>query len=529
MKKADTLYKCRKSIFLALLVLICILMLPVKADAAKLDKTSFILLKGKTATVSLKKYPKKTKKFAWKRSGKAVKIIQKKKGTVKVKAMKLGTSVLKIKSGNKTLKCKVTVISSCAKTKLDQGSGTTLELGKKVKKVISSNPEVVKVSKKGTTVKLAARSSGKAQIVATTAGGSVTKLVINVPARKENTLPDKPGETGDLKQPETEPAVNPETNPETEPETPGNGEEDKGDYWLVKYGTDIPIYDGDTIYYSNVYEYEDERMHNDGEWLNFDFVKETDMRQITWKLENNEDEDGNMIFYAGMGTTDDSVHSFISIGFVLVPLHAGEADFTVSDGTNTATFHLVTDSGAQQRARYYEWLRAMVTTDLGEEKDITVYGETIHVDGVKGRDDAETIANLAIWVADHKIYTHNPIASELHAYKESWLGSECGALNSILTDATCVMGHMGWLTLDDMGHTDGTAVIDGWVWALDVGGAGATTPRGLQVSGLNFDQNMSRIWWRHVSGTGANKEAFWTYCDDWEILDENGNWIPKPE
>ena len=104
MKKAETLYKCRKSIFLALLALLCVMMLPVKADAAKLDKTSFILLKGKTATVTLKNYPKKTRKFAWKRSGKAVKIIQKRKGTVKVKAVKPGTSVLKIKSGNKTLK-----------------------------------------------------------------------------------------------------------------------------------------------------------------------------------------------------------------------------------------------------------------------------------------------------------------------------------------------------------------------------------------------------------------------------------------
>ena len=161
------------------------------------------------------------------------------------------------------------MIRSRAKTKLEKGSGTTLELGKKVTKATSSNPKIVKVSKKGTTVKLAALGSGKAQIVAATAGGGVTKLEIRVPARKENTLPDKPAETETPKQPETEPAVSSETNPATEPGTPGtegtgneketegNGEEDKGDYWLVDHFYRTPIYDGDTFYYNNVSESEE--------------------------------------------------------------------------------------------------------------------------------------------------------------------------------------------------------------------------------------------------------------------------------
>ena len=256
------------------------------------------------------------------------------------------------------------------------------------------------------------------------------------------------------------------------------------------------------------------------------------MRQISWKLENNIDENGNMIFAVYAIATDNFVHSFICDSIDLIPLQRGEADFTVSDGTNTATFHLMADSGAPQRARYYEWLRAMVTTDLGVEKDITVYGETIHIDGVKGRDDAETIANLAIWVADHKIWSSENYGSFYTIYRDSYLGAECGGLNSILTDATCVMGHLGWLTLDDAGHTDARAVIDGWTWGYDVGGAGTTLPRAMDVSGLNFAQTEGRMYnshsGSHFNGNGFDTPAIVGDHYNWYfIIDENGNLVER--
>ena len=156
---------------------------PVKADAAKLDRTSVILLKGRTASIKLKKYPKKTKKFAWKKSGKAVKIVKKRKGMVKVKAVKCGTSAVKIRSGKKTLECRVTVIGKNAGVKLDKGTGSTLELGARVAEVASSNPKIVKAVNQGTSVKLTALRSGTAKVMAILAGGKVIKVEINVPGK----------------------------------------------------------------------------------------------------------------------------------------------------------------------------------------------------------------------------------------------------------------------------------------------------------------------------------------------------------
>ena len=210
------------------LLSLCFLVLPVKADAAKLDKTSVILLKGKTATVSLKKYPKTTKKFAWKKSGKAVKIIRKKKSTVRLKAVKCGTSVVKIKSGKKTLKCKVTVIKNNAGVKMDKGSNSMLELGKKVVEATSSNPKAVKVAKKGTAVKLTAVGSGTAKVMVITTGGAVTRIEITVPGKTGDKPtadePETPGTEPVVEKPETpgtEPIV-------TDPETPGSETEAPG-------------------------------------------------------------------------------------------------------------------------------------------------------------------------------------------------------------------------------------------------------------------------------------------------------------
>lgn len=217
-----------RSLLMMALLSLCFLMLPVKADAAKLDKTSVILLKGKTATVSLKKYPKTTKKFAWKKSGKAVKIIRKKKSTVRLKAVKCGTSVVKIKSGKKTLKCKVTVIKNNAGVKMDKGSNSMLELGKKVVEATSSNPKAVKVVKKGTAVKLTAVGSGTAKVMVITTGGAVTRIEVTVPGktgdRPTADEPETPGTEPGVEKPDT-----PGTEPvETDSETPGSETEAPG-------------------------------------------------------------------------------------------------------------------------------------------------------------------------------------------------------------------------------------------------------------------------------------------------------------
>lgn len=92
---------------------------PLNAEAAKkpkLNKTSISLQQGKTATIKVKGASKKTKKYTWKVTGKAVKIVSSKKNTVKVKAVKSGKSVVKIKVNGKTLKCAVKVAQDAKKS-----------------------------------------------------------------------------------------------------------------------------------------------------------------------------------------------------------------------------------------------------------------------------------------------------------------------------------------------------------------------------------------------------------------------------
>lgn len=204
--------RSRKGAILSVIAFLFILSItPIRADAAKLNKTSIILMKGRTSTVKLQKYPKKTKKFAWKTTGKAVKLVSRKKATAKVKAVKYGSSVLKIRSGKKTLKCKITVVRNHSKMKLAKGTGIW-ELGSRVTNTYSSNTKVVKAARKGTSVKLTALGGGTASVYATTAG-TVYRVTVTVPGKPVQ-QPEKP-QTPATEQPET-----PGTEPGI-PETPG--------------------------------------------------------------------------------------------------------------------------------------------------------------------------------------------------------------------------------------------------------------------------------------------------------------------
>lgn len=206
--------RSRKGAILSVIAFLFILSItPIRADAAKLNKTSIILMKGRTSTVKLQKYPKKTKKFAWKTTGKAVKLVSRKKATAKVKAVKYGSSVLKIRSGKKTLKCKITVVRNHSKMKLAKGTGIW-ELGSRVTNTYSSNTKVVKAARKGTSVKLTALGGGTASVYATTAG-TVYRVTVTVPGK-----PVKPEQPEKPQTPATEEPETPGTEPGT-PETPG--------------------------------------------------------------------------------------------------------------------------------------------------------------------------------------------------------------------------------------------------------------------------------------------------------------------
>lgn len=206
--------RSRKGAILSVIAFLFILSItPIRADAAKLNKTSIILMKGRTSTVKLQKYPKKTKKFAWKTTGKAVKLVSRKKATAKVKAVKYGSSVLKIRSGKKTLKCKITVVRNHSKMKLAKGTGVW-ELGSRVTNTYSSNTKVVKAARKGTSVKLTALGGGTASVYATTAG-TVYRVTVTVPGK-----PVKPEQPEKPQTPATEEPETPGTEPGI-PETPG--------------------------------------------------------------------------------------------------------------------------------------------------------------------------------------------------------------------------------------------------------------------------------------------------------------------
>ena len=225
------LFDCKKYIMMFICICVLGMLSPMKSDAAKLDKTSVMMLRGGTTSIRLSKYPKKTKKFVWKVSGKAVKIARRKKNLVKIKAVNYGTSAVKIKVGKKTLKCTVRVINPAnLKAPMRKGSSTIIEIGKNGK-ATTSDPKVVKVSKSGTSARLTAISGGTAKITIRTGGKTVTFVVV---------VPGKPVTPETSETPETEKkenggtyeteTSNTEKKPDTIPITPGTEPETEEEY-----------------------------------------------------------------------------------------------------------------------------------------------------------------------------------------------------------------------------------------------------------------------------------------------------------
>lgn len=106
MKKDDIKYNFIK-MFLVMFAMV--MMFSVDVKAAKLNKTSITLEKGKTYTLKMKDTKKKV---TWKTKNKKVaKLSSKKRSSVKIKAVKTGKTYITGKVGKKTYKCKVTVVA----------------------------------------------------------------------------------------------------------------------------------------------------------------------------------------------------------------------------------------------------------------------------------------------------------------------------------------------------------------------------------------------------------------------------------
>ena len=158
--------KRRATMLIMAAAFLCLLMIvvPMHADAAGLNKTSVLMFKGKTSIIKMTGYSKKMKRSAWKVSGKAGKIVCRKKNAVKIRAVEYGISTVKIKAGKKTFRCTVRVIgtgASKSKVSLKKGNTSVIEVGKSAK-VTTTNPVVVKVSKNGTIARLTAIKAGTA-------------------------------------------------------------------------------------------------------------------------------------------------------------------------------------------------------------------------------------------------------------------------------------------------------------------------------------------------------------------------------
>ncbi len=101
----------------------------IETQAAKLNKTSLTLIKGKTYTLKMKGTKKKV---TWKtKNKKIVKLSSKKRSSVKIKAVKAGKTFITAKIGKKTYTCRVTVIRKAKKKKTTETSGSKTNEEKK--------------------------------------------------------------------------------------------------------------------------------------------------------------------------------------------------------------------------------------------------------------------------------------------------------------------------------------------------------------------------------------------------------------
>lgn len=188
-----------KKVFLAILfLLICVFAFPKAAEAAKLNKNSVLLLKGKTVTLQLKGTKKKA---VWKTTRKSIARFMRKKNTsVKVKAYKAGYTTVSARVGKKTYKCKVHVVDPKLNT-----AAIRLEVGHRKKIVVtggtgkikwsSTNPSVATVNASGT---VTARNAGTVKIYAIQ---NRKKLSCKVTVQKTQTQPGTEPGSGDEKKP----------------------------------------------------------------------------------------------------------------------------------------------------------------------------------------------------------------------------------------------------------------------------------------------------------------------------------------
>lgn len=187
----------RKSIITIFLILSLALVLPSNVEAAKLNKKSTTLLKGKTVTLQLKGTKNKA---IWKITRKGVVVFSTKKNTsVKVRAIRTGETIVSARIGKKTYKCKIRVVDpklSVKSVNLIAGGTKTLRVfdGSGGVKWKTDNPSIVAVNKG----RITAKKAGQAKITAVcnrrkmTCTVNVKKKIPKKNEGKTNTKPNQP-------------------------------------------------------------------------------------------------------------------------------------------------------------------------------------------------------------------------------------------------------------------------------------------------------------------------------------------------
>lgn len=93
------------------------------------------------------------------------------------------------------------------------------------------------------------------------------------------------------------------------------------------------------------------------------------------------------------------------------------------------------------------WLKTVLFTDLGVTGELTesggiVFPETIHYEGVKGADDAETLRNLGAGLVTNRDYK-SVGGDTLHIYREG-TGQDCAGATALFLIAARILGYTAY-------------------------------------------------------------------------------------
>ncbi|TLC99182.1 Ig-like domain-containing protein [Robinsoniella peoriensis] len=149
-----------------LILLVFTMLIPVEAQAAKLNKKTLTLQKGKTYTIKMQETKKRT---SWKISKPSIaRVVGKTKTSINIKAMRIGKTDVSGRVQGKTYKCKVRVVDpklNVSKISLKAGSTKLLKVTGGTGKIkwSTSNRSLATV----TNGKVTAKKAGTVKIFAT--------------------------------------------------------------------------------------------------------------------------------------------------------------------------------------------------------------------------------------------------------------------------------------------------------------------------------------------------------------------------